>query len=171
MDFGHRAYPTEDPLAACLRVTSAGHAGTRGDDTCFGMSRRNEEVVAMTRQARHALPGFVPSAVPARKTGGTVRSGKTGGAAELAGTVGLVAYLAVLVAVASGVYIAWRLGSHGGGGGGAVAGSALLVAAVVRLVLPGRLAGLLASRCRLTDVLTLTVFGTCLLAVGLVLPR
>jgi len=85
--------------------------------------------------------------------------------------VGGVAYLAVLVAVAAGVYIAWHQGSQGGGTGGVVAGSALLVAAAIRLVLPGKLAGLLAARRRLTDVLTLTVFGAGLLAAGLVLPR
>lgn len=132
----------------------------------------------MTRRARHALSGSAPSAVPSRETGGTVRSGKTG--TEAAPTaaldappaaVGGVAYLAVLVAVAAGVYIAWHQGSQGGGTGGVAAGSALLVAAVIRLVLPGKLAGLLASRRRLTDVLTLTVFGAGLLAAGLVLPR
>jgi hypothetical protein len=52
-----------------------------------------------------------------------------------------------------------------------VAGSALLLAAVLRLVLPGKLVGLLASRRRLTDVLTLTVLGVGLLVAGLVLPR
>jgi hypothetical protein len=85
--------------------------------------------------------------------------------------VGAVPYLAVLVCTAAGVYIAWHQGSEGGGRGGVVAGSALLVAAVVRLVLPARLAGLLASRHRVTDVLTLTVFGAGLLVAGLVLPR
>jgi hypothetical protein len=132
----------------------------------------------MTRHARHALSGFDPSAAPSRETGGTRRSGKTGRQAEPAGTLGAhpgtvggVAYLAVVVVVAAGVYIAWHQGSQGGGKGGVVAGSALLVAAVVRLVLPGRLAGLLASRRRLTDVLTMTVFGAGLLAAGLVLPR
>jgi Protein of unknown function (DUF3017) len=212
MDFGHRVYATEDPHGAYLRVTSAEHAGTRGDDPRFLISRRTEEVVAMTRQARHALPGFEPSAVPPRETGGTGRSGKAGGEAELAGTLaavpwpaqdppaapaapvqpaavtaaretpaharstrpgtaGAVAYLVVVIVVAAGVYMAWREGSQGGGRGGVVAGSALLLAAVTRLVLPGRAAGLLASRRRVTDVLTLTVFGASLLVAGLVLPR
>jgi hypothetical protein len=85
--------------------------------------------------------------------------------------IGAIAYLAVLVCTAAGVYIAWHQGSHGGGRGGVVAGAALLVAAAIRLILPRKLAGLLASRHRLTDVLTLTVFGAGLLAAGLVLPR
>jgi DUF3017 family protein len=172
------------------------------------MSRRTQEVVAMTRQARHALPGFDPSAAPSRETGGTGRSEKTGAeagpagswaaetaaapAAETAetaatparpkhaharrtgtgtGTVGAIAYAAVLVCTAAGVYIAWHQGSHGGGRGGVVAGAALLAAAATRLLLPGKLAGLLVSRHRLTDVLTLTVFGAGLLVAGLVLPR
>jgi len=82
----------------------------------------------------------------------------------------MIPYLAVLVCVAAGIYIAWHVGSHGGGRGGAVAGGALLVAAVIRLVLPTRLAGLLAVRHRATDVITLLVLGASLLTAGLVLP-
>lgn len=82
----------------------------------------------------------------------------------------VVPYLAVLVLVAAGVYISWHQGSHGGGAGGVIAGAAFLVAAVVRLVLPKSLAGLLASRNRVTDVVTLVIFGACLLVLGLVLP-
>ncbi len=85
--------------------------------------------------------------------------------------VGVIPYLAVLVCVVAGVYIAWQQGSAGGGRGGVIGGAALLVAAVFRLVLPARLAGLLGTRRRVTDVLTLTVFGTGLLIAGLVLPH
>jgi hypothetical protein len=85
--------------------------------------------------------------------------------------VGTIPYLVVLVCVAAGVYISWHQGSAGGGKGGIVGGIALLVAAVIRLVLPARFAGLLGTRRRVTDVLTLTIFGTGLLAAGLVLPR
>jgi hypothetical protein len=79
--------------------------------------------------------------------------------------------LAVLVVVAAGVYIAWRQGSAGAGDGGVVGGVALIAAAVARLLLPARLVGLLATRKRAIDVITLTVFGACLLIAGLVLPR
>jgi hypothetical protein len=85
--------------------------------------------------------------------------------------VGVIPYLAVLVVAAAGIYIAWRQGSAGGGRGAVIAGAALLAGAVVRMALPRRLAGLLASRHRVIDVLTLAVFGAGLLGMGLVLPR
>ncbi|HTR95502.1 MAG TPA: DUF3017 domain-containing protein [Trebonia sp.] len=94
-----------------------------------------------------------------------------GQAREDRSIVGVVPYLAVLVCAVVGVYVAWREGSAGGGDGAAVLGAALLAAAVARLLLPARLAGLLATRKRATDVLTLTVFGAGLLVAGLVLPR
>ena len=85
--------------------------------------------------------------------------------------IGVVPYLVLLLCTIAGVYIAWRDGSAGGGAGGVIAGLALLAAAVVRGLLPARLAGLLASRRRATDVITLAAFGACLLIAGLVLPR
>lgn len=85
--------------------------------------------------------------------------------------IGVVPYLAVLLCTIAGVYIAFRDGSAGGGAGGVIAGLALLMGAVIRAVLPDRLAGLLASRRRATDVVTLAAFGACLLIAGLVLPR
>jgi Protein of unknown function (DUF3017) len=90
---------------------------------------------------------------------------------EDASIVGVIPLVAVLVVATAGVYIAWRQGSAGAGEGGVIGGAALLAGAVVRLVLPARLAGLLATRKRATDVLTLAVFGAGLLAAGLVLPR
>jgi hypothetical protein len=92
-------------------------------------------------------------------------------AKEDASIVGVIPLVAVLVVAIAGVYIAWRQGSAGGGEGGVVGGAALLVGAAARLVLPARLAGLLATRKRTTDVITLTVFGIGLLVAGLVLPR
>jgi hypothetical protein len=85
--------------------------------------------------------------------------------------VAVTPYLAVLIAVIAGVYLAWDQGSVGGGEGGVVSGVALLAAAFVRLVLPARLTGLLGTRKRMIDVLTLVIFGGGLLVVGLVLPR
>jgi hypothetical protein len=92
-------------------------------------------------------------------------------AKEDAGIVGVVPLLAVLVVTIAGVYIAWRQGSAGGGEGGVIAGIALFAGAVARLLLPARLVGLLGTRKRVTDVVTLTIFGACLLVAGLVLPR
>ncbi len=76
-----------------------------------------------------------------------------------------------MVCVVAGVYISWHQGSHGGGTGGVIAGCAFFAAALVRLAVPARLAGFLASRNRLTDVMTLAAFGASLLAFGLLLPR
>ena len=92
-------------------------------------------------------------------------------AREDASIVGVIPLLAVLVVTVAGVYIAWRQGSAGGGEGGVVGGTALLVGAAARLLLPARLAGLLATRKRATDVVTLAIFGVGLLVAGLVLPR
>ena len=86
------------------------------------------------------------------------------------GIVGVIPYLIVLVCVVAGLYIAWSQGS-GGGRGAVVSGISLLVAALVRLGLPAPLAGLLGTRKRLTDVLTLAVLGAGLIVAGLVLPR
>jgi hypothetical protein len=88
-----------------------------------------------------------------------------------ASIVRVIPLLAVIVVTVAGVYIVWRQGSAGGGEGGAVGGAALLAAALARLLLPTRLVGLLATRKRATDVITLTVFGVSLLVAGLVLPR
>jgi Protein of unknown function (DUF3017) len=92
-------------------------------------------------------------------------------AREDASIVGVIPLLAVLVVTVAGVYIAWREGSAGGGEGGVVAGAALLVGALARLLIPARLAGLLATRKQATDVVTLAIFGAALLVAGLVLPR
>lgn len=82
----------------------------------------------------------------------------------------LIPYVAVLVLVTAGVYIAWHQGSQGGGLGGMIAGMAFLVAAGVRFALPRQIAGLLASRKRATDVATLVAFGVVLVILGIVLP-
>lgn len=87
------------------------------------------------------------------------------------GMITVIPYLTVVVCVVAGVYISWHQGSRGGGMGGVIAGGAFLVAAIIRLMLPEKLAGFLASRNRATDVVTLAAFGTCLLVVGLLLPR
>ena len=120
--------------------------------------------------AHAALQGHAASPAEA---GGPARAGGPAHARPArtpAAQVALVPYLAVLVCVAAGIYIAWHQGSHGGGRGGVIAGGALLAAALLRLVLPARMAGLLAVRNRATDAVTLIVLGACLLATGLVLP-
>jgi len=119
--------------------------------------------------AHAALQGHAasPTQVGPAHGGGPAHARPARASAALAA---LVVHLAVLVCVAAGIYIAWHQGSHGGGRGGVIAGGALLAAALMRLVLPARVAGLLAVRNRATDAVTLIVLGACLLATGLVLP-
>ena len=113
----------------------------------------------MTSESKHA------SARDRRARGNGSRARDNGS------IVAVIPYLTVLVCVIAGVYIAWREGSAGGGQGAVVGGVALLIGALVRLALPARLAGLLGTRKRATDVLTLTVLGAGLIVAGLVLPR
>ena len=117
------------------------------------------------QQAAASQPG-VPDAAGGR---GARRAAVTRARRER--LIGVVPYLALLLCTIAGVYIAWRDGSAGGGAGGVLIGLALLAAAAIRAVLPARLAGMLASRRRATDVVTLTAFGACVLIAGLVLPR
>jgi hypothetical protein len=117
------------------------------------------------------LPGMRSNNTPLRRSRLTEEVVHAGTRAGRDGVVGAIPYLAVLGCAAAGVYIAWNSGPQGGGQGGVIVGSALLAAAVARLVLPARLVSLLASRHRVTDAATLTVFGAGLLVAGLVLPR
>ena len=121
------------------------------------------------QQAAAPQPG-VPVA-PAAQGGRVAQRAAITKARRERSLIGVVPYLAVLLCTIAGVYIAFRDGSAGGGAGGVIAGLALLMGAVIRAVLPARLAGLLASRRRATDVVTLAAFGACLLIAGLVLPR
>jgi Protein of unknown function (DUF3017) len=127
------------------------------------------------QQAAAPRPGVpaVPAApaAPVAPAGRVARRAAVTRARRERSLIGVVPYLAVLLCTIAGVYIAFREGSAGGGAGGVIAGLALLMGAVIRAVLPARLAGLLASRRRATDVVTLAAFGACLLIAGLVLPR
>ena len=65
--------------------------------------------------------------------------------------------------------IIWQ-GSQHAGQGAAVVGAALLVAALARLVLPPRYAGLLVTRGKALDVAAFAVLGAAVLGVALSLP-
>jgi hypothetical protein len=86
-----------------------------------------------------------------------------------AGRGAQVPYFVVLALAVGGVAWAWQGQQYVRGGTLAVAG-ALFVAALARLVLPERRAGMLASRRRFIDVTALAVLATGLLVAGLVLP-
>ena len=78
-------------------------------------------------------------------------------------------YVIVLAGTAAGLLVASQ-GSQYTGRGAAGVGAALLVAALARLALPPRYAGLLASRSKAQDVAGFAVLGAAVLAVAASLP-
>ena len=100
---------------------------------------------------------------------GFPRSPRTAPANPAPLAVAWLPYLIVLAGVAVGLYVIWQ-GAQYASRGAALVGGALLVAAVIRLVLPPRYAGLLASRGRALDVATYAVLGAAVLGVALSLP-
>lgn len=74
-------------------------------------------------------------------------------------------YLIVLAGTGAGLFVASQ-GSRNAGRGAAVVGAALLVAALARLALPPRYAGLLASRSKAQDVAAFAVLGAAVLGVA-----
>ena len=127
------------------------------------MANRPASAGAHSAGPRHG-PGAAPPPVHHQ---GFPRSPRTApaGAAALA----WLPYLIVLAGVAAGMFVIWQGSQYAGRGAGLV-GGALLVAAVIRLVLPPRYAGLLASRARALDVVTYAVLGAAVLGVALSLP-
>ena len=126
--------------------------------------------------AHSAGPRRGPAAAPppvhhqgfprSRRTPGTAPA-RTASPAALA--LAWVPYLIVLAGAAVGMFVIWQ-GSQHAGQGAAVVGAALLVAALARLVLPPRYAGLLVTRGKALDVAAFAVLGTALLAVAASLP-
>lgn len=90
-------------------------------------------------------------------------------AAAASGPLAWLPYLVVLAGAAMGMFTAWQ-GPDYAGRGAAILGSSLLAAALARMILPPRYAGLLSTRRKASDVLTFTVFGAAVLAVALMLP-
>jgi Protein of unknown function (DUF3017) len=81
---------------------------------------------------------------------------------------GALAYLIVLAGAAAGLLLAGIGGGHAVRGA-AVTGCALLAAALARLVLPPRHAGMLVSRNKALDVITFAVLGGGVLVVALLI--
>jgi DUF3017 family protein len=105
-----------------------------------------------------------------RRMTGPVPKGSAAGAGRgRAGAAGWLAYLAVLGGVAAVCAWLWAGGGHAAKGGTLALAGVMFAAALARLALPESRAGLLASRKRLTDVVTLAALATGLLAAGLLL--
>jgi DUF3017 family protein len=94
---------------------------------------------------------------------------KDGDEPAVTGVLAWVPYLVVLAGVAVGLIVVSR-GSAYALRGIAVLGGTLLAAALTRLLLPNRFAGMLASRRKASDVLAFAVLGAAVLAVALSLP-
>jgi hypothetical protein len=87
----------------------------------------------------------------------------------VAGGLAWLPYLIVLAGAAAGMFVAWQ-GSRHVARGTELVGCSLLAAALARLILPPRYAGLLSTRRKASDVLAFAVFGAAVLAVALILP-
>jgi len=85
-------------------------------------------------------------------------------------STGWLPYLFIVAGVAAVCAWLWTGGEHAAKGGTLALAGLMLAAALVRLVLPESLAGLLASRKRRKDVVTLAALAAGLLAAGLLLP-
>ena len=85
-------------------------------------------------------------------------------------TGGWLPYLLVLAGVAAVCAWLWVGGEHAARGGTLALAGVMFAAALARLALPESRVGLLASRKRRTDVVTLAALATGLLAAGLLLP-
>jgi hypothetical protein len=86
------------------------------------------------------------------------------------GRGGWLPYLLALGCAVFGLAWLWVGGAHAAKGGTLALAGAMFVAALARLALPESSAGLLASRKRVTDVVTMAALGTGLLAVVLLSP-
>jgi Protein of unknown function (DUF3017) len=85
------------------------------------------------------------------------------------GVLAWVPYLIVLAGAGLGMFLAVGGAKHAVLGT-ALLGGSMLIAAVARLLLPERYAGLLASRRKASDVLAFATLGAAVLTVALTLP-
>jgi Protein of unknown function (DUF3017) len=117
-----------------------------------------------------AQPGTTPAqpgTAPARP--GTAPARPADSDRPAIGVLAWLPYLIVLAGVAVGLSVAGHGVQHVGRGA-ALVGGALLAAAVARLLLPPRYAGLLASRSKALDVAAFAVLGAAVLGAALSLP-
>ena len=98
----------------------------------------------------------------------TARSGGAEGARTTPGWMGQLAYALVVCGMAGG--LAWVALHHFKRGAALIAGI-LIVGGALRLVLPARLAGLLASRSRAFDAVLLCLLGIGIGVVAYFVPR
>lgn len=125
--------------------------------------RTHRAITASATQASAAQANASPTG-----TRGT-RSAEAGIREPQGGVLSVLPYLLVLAGVGAGVFVAFQGGRSTARGAG-IAGTALLVAGLLRLALPPRLAGSLASRSKATDVLAFLLLGGGVLGLAIWLP-
>ncbi|HUZ54290.1 MAG TPA: DUF3017 domain-containing protein [Streptosporangiaceae bacterium] len=122
------------------------------------------------RRRRTGRPSKTGQAGQSRQPAGAAEAGQSRQADQAAqARYQQLPYLLVLFGVAAGLATIWQ-GVHLVQSGTLVLAGVLLVAAMARLVLPERRAGMLSSRRRFLDVALFGVLGTGLLVAGLVVP-
>src|SRR2546421_7539855 len=109
------------------------------------------------------------AAAPRAPAGHRAPRTRDGDEPAVTGVLAWVPYLVVLAGAAAAMFVV-SMGSSYALRGIAVLGGTLLAAALTRLLLPNRFAGLLASRRKASDVLAFAVLGAAVLAVALSLP-
>jgi hypothetical protein len=124
---------------------------------------RRQHRAGAARPAAAPATGQAPATDEASRTAGSRRARASGRWWQQ------LPYVIVLCCLA--LVLLWMHRSEQNVKGGTLAVAGLLfAAALARLTLPERRAGMLASRRRLTDVAVLTALGTGLLVSGLLLP-
>jgi len=111
-------------------------------------------------QGRRAAPGAGP---------GATGPGTASVSAPRTARGGWLPYLLALGCAVFGLGWMWVGGAHAAKGGTLALAGAMFVAALARLVLPESRIGMLASRKRYIDVVTMAALGAGLLAAGLLL--
>lgn len=99
------------------------------------------------RPARHRIHRATTASTP-----------QAGTSEPKTGALSVLPYLLVLAGVGAGVFVAFQ-GSRYTGQGTGIVGGALLAAGLLRLALPPRYAGPMASRSKAIDVLAFLLFG------------
>jgi Protein of unknown function (DUF3017) len=156
------------------RPANAG-SGRAGPDR--GLAPRGDiapppDAAAPRAPAGPARPGTAPvstAPVSAAPVSHRAPRARAGGEPAVTGLLAWVPYLVVLAGAAAAMFVVSK-GSAYALRGIAVLGGTLLAAALARLLLPNRFAGLLASRRKASDVLAFAVLGAAVLAVALSLP-
>jgi Protein of unknown function (DUF3017) len=123
---------------------------------------------ADARASQHGAAA-APTAPPAAVGRGAARRRSRAARAKPARAAQLP-YLLVLAIAIGGLAWMWQGGIGRAKEGTLALAGAMLIGALARLVLPEARAGMLASRRRLVDVMSLAALGIGLLVAGLVLP-